>query len=124
MALRSIAGLLLGLLLQVFLVAPAVPCLAAREKCQVQASACPCCQGKQDCSCASSSTEKQQQQPASEAPSSSTLKADLGMPLERISLERHAGILELTGLLPERSPPTVTGYSGVGLSISLCRLVV
>jgi len=122
MTLRSIAGLLLGLLLQISLVVPAGACVSP-ERCETQASSCSCCEGKTNCPCASNS-KGDEEPPGPVAPPPRPLKVDAVVPLGVIRMLEIAGILEGRVLLPDLSQLAVVGYSGVGLPVSFCRLVI
>ena len=122
MTLRSIAGLLLGLLLQISLVVPAGACVSP-ERCEMQASSCSCCEGKTSCPCASNSKDNEKS-PGPVAPPDRSLKVDAVVPPKVVEVLPVARVLEGRVVLPDLSPFAVVGYSGVGLSVSLCRLVI
>ncbi|MDB6077324.1 MAG: hypothetical protein JWO82_1071 [Akkermansiaceae bacterium] len=124
MALRSVVGLLLGMVLQVFLVVPG-GALTTTAPCAIPQAAvvCSCCHQETSCPCAKT-TEQKEKPPVPEAPSSSTLKIDVAFVPEAVQPLPFAAGIEYGSLLPERSPPARAGYSGVGLSVAFCRLVI
>ena len=121
MTLRSIVGLLLGLVLQISLVVPASAFFAA-ERCDM-AGSCSCCEGGASCPCMTDS--KDDEEPAGPvAPPARPLKVDAVVPPEVISLRSVIIPDEGPRALSNLRPRTVAGYPGVGLSISFCRLTI
>lgn len=122
MTLRSITGLLLGLLLQIALVVPAGAWVPP-ERCEMQASDCSCCEGGTSCPCASNSRDNEK--PAEPvAPPDRPLRVDAVVPPAVVGVLAIARTHEGRILLPELSRLPQAGYSGVGLTVSLCRLVI
>lgn len=121
MTLRSIVGLLLGLVLQISLVVPA-GAFVEKERCDM-AGTCSCCEGGASCPCMTDS--KGDEEPAGPvAPPARPLKVDAVVPPEVISLRSVIVPDEGPRALPYLAPRMVVGYPGVGLSISFCRLVI
>lgn len=122
MTLRSIVGLVLGLVLQVFLVVPSGACVS-RERCEMQASTCSCCNGKTSCPCAKSS-QNGEKRSGPVAPSADPLKVDPVIPAELIGMLPVSHFRAALPAVSQPSPIVVAGYAGVRLSVSFCRLVI
>lgn len=121
MTLRSIVGLLLGLVLQISLVMPA-GAFFTTERCDM-AGTCPCCEGGASCPCMTDS--KGDEEPAGPVvPPAPPLKVDAVVPPGEISLRSVNIPDEGSRALPGLTPRSVVGYPGVGISISFCRLVI
>jgi hypothetical protein len=122
MTLRSIAGLLLGLVLQIVLVVPASAWVST-ERCEMQAGSCCCCDGEKSCPCITNSGDGEKS-PAPVAPPARPLKVDAVVPSGLPGRVAAARVVDERRLLPEPAPVTVAGYSGVGLPVAFCRLVI
>lgn len=121
MTVRSIIGLFLGLVLQVYLVVPAGACVAT-ERCEMRAGSCSCCEGGKSCPCATNTDGGTEAPVPATAPSQP--KVDVIAPTSL------APVTPVAARAVERErdhdlPPVATGgYRGVGLCVSFCRLVI
>lgn len=120
MTLRSIVGLLLGLVLQISLVLPA-GAFVAPERCDMTGT-CSCCEAGASCPCMTDTKGEQPADPVT--PPARPLKVDAVVPPEVISLRSITIPDEGPRALPDLAPRSAVGYPGVGLSISFCRLVI
>lgn len=118
---RFLVGLLLGLVLQVYLVVPAGACVGT-ERCEMKANSCSCCEGGKGCPCAKN-TDGGSETPIPATPSSQP-KVDVIAPTLIVPVTPVAA----RAVERERDhdlPPFATGgYRGVGLCVSFCRLVI
>ena len=122
MTLRSIAGLVLGLVLQIILVVPTggwVP----TERCEMQPRSCCCCDGERSCPCISDSGEGEKA-PAPVVPPDRPLKVDAVVPSGLAGIVPAVRVNEQPGHLPGPFLVPVAGYSGVSLPVAFCRLVI